>query len=85
MNWATCERCGREVNSEKSAFVVVATRKHHAFSACCEYSSNVSADDCVVHVNGDRECGPTLADFERRILLRLQLDVTTDISEIAHI
>lgn len=75
-----CVRCGREINSEKTAFVAVLTTQKSNVVARLEFASNVEVPAVVLHVNGDRECGKELANYRRELFSRLQLRETVDVS-----
>src|SRR4051812_6713154 len=80
MELSRCMRCFGTIDHTQSFFCVVLSRKRSKLSTEIRKASEVTFGMTVMHVNGDRQCGKTVAAYHKHILEALNIDVDLDIS-----
>jgi len=74
-----CWRCGSFI-SDRSAYAVIVSSGDDRLDTDVVMSKNLSRNDVVIHMGGDRECRKELSGFHGKILKKLDLPISCDTS-----
>lgn len=75
----TCIRCGRFITASSAFAVVLRADSHMSVSKDVVRSNELSRLDCVLHLNGDRECAKPLSGYLLSIVEVLDLSEDFDL------